>query len=110
MNPLKPPSRDDYIFAQGKCRERIAINRLIASRGGAIEDALNEPLHWALPWAWLGLRIPQRRLLRGLELPANKFRGEVDVFGAALLLASQEEYNCFLTEAAEQLGAGVHPS
>ena len=110
MNPLKPPSRDDYIFAQGKRRERTAINRLIASRGGAIKDALNEQLRWALPWAWIGLRVPQRRLLRGLELPANKFRGDVDVFGAALRPASLEEYNCFVTEAAEQLGAEAHPS
>lgn len=110
MEYLGPPARDDYIFAQGKRRERTAINRLIASRGGAIRDALNEQLRWALPWAWLGLRIPQRRLLRGLELPANKFSGDVDVFGAPLRPASQEEYNRFVAEAAEQLGAEAHPS
>lgn len=110
MNSLDPPNREDYIFAQGQCRERSAINRLIASRGGAIKNALNEQLRWALPWSWLGLRIPQRRLLRGLELPANKFLGDVDVFGGPLQPASQEEYNCFVSEAAEQLGADAHPS
>lgn len=110
MKPLEPPDRDDYIFAQGKRRERTAINRLIASRGGAINDALNKQLRCALPWAWLGLRIPQRRLLRGLELPANKFLGDVDVFSAPLQPASQEEYNRFVSEAAGQLGADAHPS
>jgi hypothetical protein len=109
MEYLKPPASDDYIFAQGKRRERTAINRLIAGRGGAVKDALNEQLRWALPWAWLGLRIPQRRLLRGLELLANKFLGDVDVFGAPLRPTSREEYNRFVTEAAEQLGAEAHP-
>lgn len=73
MEYPKQPDRDDYIFAQGNRRERTAINRLIATHGGAINEALNEQLRWALPWAWLGLRIPQRRLLRGYELPANRF-------------------------------------
>ena len=110
MNPLEPPGRDDYIFAQGNRRERTAINRLIATHGGAINEALNEQLRWSIPWAWLGLRIPQRRLLRGYELPANKFLGDVDVFGGPLRPASQEEYNRFVTEAAEQLDVEAHPS
>jgi hypothetical protein len=109
MDSLKPPSRDDYIFAQGKRRERTAINRLIAGRGGTIKDALNSQLRWGLPWAWLGLRVPQRRLLQGIELPANKFLGDVDVFGAPLQPSSQEEYNGFVKEVAEQLDAETHP-
>lgn len=110
MDFLKPPNHDDYIFAQGKRRERTAINRLIADRGGTIKDALNSQLHWALPWSWLGLRIPQRRLLRGIDLPAKKFSGDVDVVGAPLQPASQEEYEGFIKEAAEQLDADAHPS
>jgi hypothetical protein len=110
MDSLKPPSRDDYIFAQGKLRERTAINRLIAGRGGTIKDALNSQLCWGLPWAWLGLRIPQRRLLRGIELPAKKFLGDIDVFGAPLQPASQEEYRGFVKEAAKKLDVDAHPS
>jgi hypothetical protein len=110
MNSLNPPSRDDYIFAKKEQRERTAINRLIANRGGAIKTALNSQLRWGLPWAWLGLRIPQRRLLRGVDLPAKSFLGDVDVFGAPLQPASQEEYNGFVKEAAEQLDAEAHPS
>lgn len=108
MNPLKPPERDDYIFAQRNRRERTAINRLIATHGGVLNEALNEQLRWSLPWAWLGLRIPQRRLLKGCELPTNKFLGDVDVFGGPLRPASQEEYNRFVAEAAERLGAEAH--
>jgi hypothetical protein len=110
MDSLKPPSRNEYIFAQGKRRERTAINRLIADSGGVITDALNEQLRWALPWAWLGLRIPQRRLLKGVNLKAKKFLGDVDIFGASLQPASQEEYNSFVKEAADRLGAKAHPN
>jgi hypothetical protein len=110
MDPLTPPDLDDYIFAQGKRRERTAINRLIADYGGGVKDALNSQLRWRLPWAWLGLRIPQRRLLRGADLPAKKFLGDIDVFGAPLRPSSQEEYDGIVKEAAEQLGAEAHPS
>jgi hypothetical protein len=110
MDPLKSSSRDDYIFAQGQRRERTAINRLIAARGGALKDPLNLQLRWGLPWAWLGLRVPQRRLLRGIDLPAKKFLGDVDVFGAPLQPLSLEEYNSFVKEAANQLDPGAHPT
>lgn len=107
---LNPPTRNDYIFAQKERRERTAVNRLIADRGGAIKDALNPQLRWNLPWAWLGLRIPQRRLLRGLEVPAKKFLGDVDVCGAPLQPLSLDEYNGFVKEAAEQLDPKAHPT
>lgn len=109
-NILKPPSRDDYIFAQRQNRERVAINRLIADQMGMLRDVFGPNFGWALSGCWLGLRIPQRRLLRGLDLPANKLLGDVDVFGASLQPASQEEFNSFIAEAAETYGASTHPS
>lgn len=110
MYPPKQPSRDDYIFAQGTRRERTAINRLIADHGSGIKEALNSQLHWSLPWAWIGLRIPQRRLLRGTEMPPKKFLGDIDVFGAPLRASSLDEYNDFVKEAAEQLNGEGHPN
>lgn len=110
MYPLEPPSHQDYIFAQGKRRERTAINRLIADRGAGIKSALNPQLRWSLPWGWLGLRIPQRRLLRGIELPAKKFLGDVDAFGGPLEPASADEYNDFVKEEAAQLPAEADSS
>lgn len=78
--------------------------------GSGIKEALNSQLRWSLPWAWIGLRIPQRRLLRGTELPPKKFLGNIDVFGAPLQALSLDEYNDFVKEAAEQLNGEGHPS
>lgn len=83
---------DDYIFAQGNKRERTAINRLIADRSSSLSTPLQEQLGLSLPWCWLGLRIPQRALLEGLELKEKQFLGDIDILGGNLQANSEEQF------------------
>lgn len=105
-----PPNREDYIFAQKNRRERTAVNRLVVESGGSLGEELNGQLGWNLPWAWLGLRIPQRRLLRGIELSRGEFTGDVDVLGGSFTPNSRDEYRLLIEEAARTAPPRTHPS
>lgn len=89
---MEPAKLKDYISEQGNKRERVTVNRLVAARGGLLGGRFTRPLGWGLPFSWLGLRIPHRRLLRGYDCPPKRFKGDVDVLGGPLEPASPEEY------------------
>ncbi len=89
---MEPADLKDYIFAQEEKRERVTVNRFIATQGSLLAGRFTRPLGWSLPFMWLGLRIPHRRLLRGYNCPPKKFKGDVDILGGCLEPVSPEEY------------------
>jgi hypothetical protein len=75
-----------------------------------MRDALAPQLKWFAPWVWIGLRLPQERLLRGFESAVKKYQGDVDVCGGPLEPESKQEYEDFVAEARVLIGGTAHPS
>jgi hypothetical protein len=98
---------DKYIFAQGNERERTAIYRLIADSGSSLSSVFYEQLGLALPCCWLGIRIPQRALLEGLQLSENQFNGDIDFFGGNLQPYSEAKFLQYVEEFKDEKS---HPS
>lgn len=98
---------DDYIFAQGEERERTAIYRLIADSSSSLSSVFYEQLGLALPWCWLGIGIPQRALLEGLQLSKNQFNGDIDFFGGNLQPNSEQTFLQYVEEFSNEKS---HPS
>lgn len=98
---------DDYIFAQGNERERTAIYRLIADGGSSLSSVFYKQLGLALPWCWLGIGIPQRALLEGLQLSENQFNGDIDFFGGNLQPNSEQTFLQYVQEFSDEKS---HPS
>lgn len=101
---------DDYIFAQERNRETVTINRMFVDGGDMLGDWIGPALKWNMPFVWMGLRIPQERLLRGYARPPKKFLGDVDVFGASLQAVSREEYLRYVEGVRGILGPKAHPA
>lgn len=103
---MQPPDLSDYIYAQEKNREIVAINRFFALGSGLLSRWFAPTLGLTMPYVWLGLRIPHERLLRGYKRPPKKFRGDVDVLGAPLRASSVEEYQRYYKEVEELFTEG----
>lgn len=107
---MEPSESDDYIFAHERDRETVTVNRMFADDGGVLADWLGPALKWNLPFVWMGLRIPHKRLLRGYPSPPKKFLGDVDVFGASLQAVSREEYLRYVDGVRRILSERAHPA
>src|SRR2546423_6576259 len=87
---MKTPDLNDYISAQKQNRELVLIKRLFLD--SELAGWIGPQLRLDLPYVWLGINIPHKRLLRGCSHLLKKFSGDVDVFGATLEFAPAEEY------------------
>ena len=103
----KSPEIEKYIFEQGEKRERTAIVRLIADKSSSLSEVFREQFNIALPWCWIGIRIPQRVLLKGLELKKDEFLGDIDFMAGNLKPKSQETFLKYVEEFKDDK---AHPS
>jgi hypothetical protein len=87
--------------------QNLDLLRLIADSSSSLSGIIYEQLGLALPCCWLGIRIPQRALLKGLKLSKSEFTGDIDFFGGNLQPESNEKYLQYVEEFKDEK---AHPS